>query len=161
MRNFLMLAAALLLAACQTVPDIAGFTREQVELLDASGFARVGDHFELGMQDRLLFEFDKDELRAEQSDRLHDLSAALLAVGIGGAIVEGNTDSVGTSSYNMDLSLRRAQAVKSALVSGGMRADRISAVGNGESNPLQSNRTAAGRSENRRVVMIVSPSDRF
>jgi outer membrane protein OmpA-like peptidoglycan-associated protein len=70
--------------------------------------------------------------------------------------IEGHTDSVGSDSYNQALSESRADAVKSALVSRGIPAQQIVAVGKGEAVPVASNDNAAGRQQNRRVEIIVS-----
>lgn len=70
--------------------------------------------------------------------------------------IEGHTDAQGAEAYNQTLSQRRADSVKTQLVSRyGIAADRINAVGFGESRPVASNDTAAGRAENRRVVAIM------
>jgi OOP family OmpA-OmpF porin len=143
------------LAACATVPQYPGFSKKQVALLEAEGFRPVDGHFELGLSDRLLFAVDDSGLAAAQLERLGKLASALREVGIVGARIEGNTDSTGTEQYNLNLSRRRADAVKSALVGGGMGDDAIEVVGLGESNPLESNATAEGRQENRRVVIVI------
>ena len=68
------------------------------------------------------------------------------------AVIEGHTDNVGKDAANQKLSERRAQAVKNYLVEKmGIAADRLSAKGFGESKPVDSNKTAEGRSKNRRV----------
>jgi outer membrane protein OmpA-like peptidoglycan-associated protein len=76
--------------------------------------------------------------------------------------VEGHTDSMGSDSYNQDLSQRRADAVRQALLSRGVATDRISATGKGESAPIASNESAGGRQQNRRVEIIIAnpPSER-
>lgn len=61
----------------------------------------------------------------------------------------------------IDLSIRRAHAVREALVRGGMEAGAVKAIGLGEANPIESNRTASGRQENRRVVIIITAADAF
>ena len=66
-------------------------------------------------------------------------------------IVEGHTDSTGSASYNKRLSKRRAEAVRDYFVSKGMAADKVEAVGFGETMPRVSNTTPEGRSVNRRV----------
>jgi outer membrane protein OmpA-like peptidoglycan-associated protein len=72
------------------------------------------------------------------------------------AQVEGFTDSVGSDSMNQDLSARRADAVRSALVSRGIAGDRIGTQGYGESFPVAGNDSAGGRQMNRRVEIVLS-----
>lgn len=69
--------------------------------------------------------------------------------------IEGYTDSSGNAAVNQAISLQRAQSVRSALVEKGVAASRITAVGMGETHPVASNDTAAGRAKNRRVVVIL------
>jgi OOP family OmpA-OmpF porin len=69
--------------------------------------------------------------------------------------VAGHTDSVGSEEYNMGLSDRRANSVKDYLISQGITATRLTARGYGESQPVASNDTDAGRAQNRRVELIV------
>ncbi len=70
--------------------------------------------------------------------------------------VEGHTDSVGSDSYNQQLSERRAASVRSYLVTAGVAPTAVATAGRGESSPVASNATAAGRQQNRRVELIVS-----
>ena len=150
----------LAVSACQTVPPpTKGFTTQQVAVLQANGFTQVDDHWELGIGDRVLFATDESALLVPQQDRLSGMARALLDVGIAGARVEGNADSTGSQAYNRQLSQRRAETVKGALVTGGMTGDAVQAVGLGNSNPIASNRTREGRRENRRVVIIISAID--
>lgn len=69
--------------------------------------------------------------------------------------VQGHTDSTGTPAYNLKLSERRANAVRDYLISQGVAATQLSAKGYGQTQPVASNATAAGRASNRRVVMHV------
>jgi outer membrane protein OmpA-like peptidoglycan-associated protein len=71
--------------------------------------------------------------------------------------VEGHTDSIGSNEYNMGLSNRRATAVKNLLVQRGISATRIEVVGFGETVPVASNNTEAGRQKNRRVEIKIAP----
>lgn len=74
-------------------------------------------------------------------------------------VIEGHTDSLGSESYNQSLSQRRAQAVVNVLTAEyGIDAERVSAVGYGESRPIASNDTNEGRAANRRVSAVVSAS---
>jgi OOP family OmpA-OmpF porin len=70
-------------------------------------------------------------------------------------LIEGHTDSVGTAEYNMLLSERRADSVRKALMDRGINAERIMTKGYGESYPVASNKTSAGRQRNRRVEIVV------
>jgi OOP family OmpA-OmpF porin len=66
-------------------------------------------------------------------------------------VVEGHTDNVGSEKSNQKLSEERANAVKNALIGNGVSASKISTIGYGESTPIATNKTAAGRAENRRT----------
>jgi OmpA-OmpF porin, OOP family len=74
--------------------------------------------------------------------------------------IEGYTDSKGTASYNLDLSQRRADAVRDFLIDHGISPNRIIARGYGEAEPVAANATTAGRRENRRVEVIVPRAGR-
>lgn len=69
--------------------------------------------------------------------------------------IEGYTDDIGTASYNLVLSKRRAESAMNYLISAGVPADRLSAVGYGMKDPVASNKTSAGRAANRRVEFVV------
>src|SRR5262245_26845300 len=69
-------------------------------------------------------------------------------------LIEGHTDNVGSDEYNQELSERRAQAVQAALFERGVDASQISTVGKGETTPVASNDTPAGRQQNRRVELV-------
>lgn len=70
--------------------------------------------------------------------------------------VEGHTDSVGSDDSNMTLSDKRAQAVRDFLVNAGVAGDQITASGKGEAEPVATNKTAAGRQQNRRVELVIT-----
>lgn len=89
--------------------------------------------------------------------KLDDVATALKAQKEGTRIVvEGHTDSRGGTAFNEDLSRRRAVAVRDYLVSQGVDAERIAAVGRGESEPVASNDSPEGRANNRRVEIVLS-----
>lgn len=154
-----LMILSLALAGCQTVPDRSGFTPRQVATLQQNGFEPVGDGWQFGMADRLLFASDESVLIPAQHGVIGAMARTLVAVDITGARVEGHTDSTGTAAYNEALSLKRAQAVADALGSGGMAPGALRVLGMGARLPVDSNRSADGRRENRRVVIIVSPAD--
>lgn len=162
-RNVIRMAFAvplfLSLAACVTLPEREGFTARQIEVLEGAGFRPVGSGYELGISNRVLFGFDSASIVPETATMLAGLSRQLLAAEIYGAGIVGHTDAVGEDEYNVRLSRSRAAAVRDALLAGGMDPSRMRVDGLGESDPIETNDTEAGRMQNRRVVIIVTPAD--
>ena len=107
-----------------------------------------------------LFDFDRSVVKPEGQVALNQLVAKLKAVTVEVVIVVGHTDSVGTNAYNLNLGQRRAEAVKRYLTSQGVEASRVYTDSKGENQPIASNKTAQGRSENRRVVVEVYGSSK-
>jgi OmpA-OmpF porin, OOP family len=109
------------------------------------------------VQLKVLFEFDKADVRAIYGDELMAIANAMKEHSDIQLQLEGHTDAIGTDAYNQDLSLRRVQAVKAKLTEVyGIPGNRISTVGFGESRPIADNSTDAGRAQNRRVIGQVS-----
>lgn len=105
----------------------------------------------------VLFEFDSAVVSGVYGSELSEMAAALRNQPGLSLTLEGHTDSVGAAEYNQSLSQRRVDAVKQQLVSNySIAADRVRAVGYGESRPIATNETAAGRAQNRRVVGVIS-----
>ena len=69
--------------------------------------------------------------------------------------IEGHTDNLGSSSYNLELSTARALAVKQALITLSIEEKRLSSKGSGESKPIADNTTDQGRAKNRRVEFVL------
>lgn len=99
------------------------------------------------------FDFDKATLRQEDVSELDKNVEALKAWGDVNIEVAGHTDSKGSDAYNMKLSQQRAEAVRNFLISRGVAADRLTAKGYGESQPVADNATEEGRFKNRRVEL--------
>lgn len=97
------------------------------------------------------FEFDSANLTAEAKSILDGALTAIRSSSSQNLNVEGHTDSTGSDSYNLDLSQRRAEAVVDYLVGHGIDRARLGAKGFGESAPVGTNDSAAGRAQNRRV----------
>ncbi|MBI3504411.1 MAG: OmpA family protein [Proteobacteria bacterium] len=100
------------------------------------------------------FLFDKSSLTPAAKDTLQQAVRILKEHMDSKVEIQGHTDNIGSDKYNQALSERRANSVKAFLVSQGIAADRISTRGFGETEPIGDNHTAAGRAQNRRVVII-------
>jgi outer membrane protein OmpA-like peptidoglycan-associated protein len=100
------------------------------------------------------FDFDKAVIRPEDYAKLDQNVDTLKKWGDVDVEVAGHTCNIGTDSYNMDLSRRRAEAVRHYLISKGVSADRLTVRGYGESQPVASNDTLEGRVMNRRVELV-------
>lgn len=101
------------------------------------------------------FEFDSARLTRQAEGRLDNVAQALQSSESMRVRVSGHTDSVGSDTYNQTLSQNRADSVKRYLVGAGIDGARLTTRGYGESRPVASNETAAGRAQNRRVELDV------
>ncbi len=104
----------------------------------------------------VLFDTNKSQLKAGGIRSLEKLAAFFKEYPERKALIEGFTDSTGSEDHNQQLSEQRANAVRTALVDMGIGSERLSTRGYGESFPVASNDTAAGRQLNRRVEIILS-----
>jgi outer membrane protein OmpA-like peptidoglycan-associated protein len=153
-RTGLKIAAAIGLAACQTTGQ-PHLTKRQVAALKSEGFERTTRGWEFGAQDRLLFPIDESRLTPEKRQDVARIALALVAVGIAHAALEGHADDTGSANHNLALSRERAEAVAKEMAASGFPAAGLTVVGLDEKYPVDSNRTSAGRRENRRVVVLV------
>jgi outer membrane protein OmpA-like peptidoglycan-associated protein len=104
----------------------------------------------------VLFDTAKYTLRPLAREKLARVSGIVLAHPGLNIEVEGHTDSVGSDEYNQKLSEQRANSVREYLLSQGLRSESLTAKGFGETTPVATNDTAAGRQQNRRVELVVS-----
>lgn len=116
---------------------------------------RVGEGLQVTFESGLLFPYDSDVLTAAAQQNLNTLATSLDKYPHTNIVVVGHTDSVGTDSYNLALSQRRANAAVNYLVGRGVTRTRLSAAGRGESEPVASNSSDAGRQQNRRVEVAI------
>ncbi len=127
----------------------------QLKELDAKKTAR-GLVITLG---DVLFDTNKTQLKSGGMRGVQRLADILKQYPKRNVLIEGFTDSTGSSSHNQELSDRRADAVRTALLDTGISADRIATRGYGVTFPVASNATAEGRQLNRRVEIVVSDDD--
>jgi outer membrane protein OmpA-like peptidoglycan-associated protein len=149
------LCAVVALSGCQMMPR-KGFSPAQIAVLQHEGFAPGDDGWELGLASKLLFGNNVGTLNDESRQRVDGVGRALGSVGIEALRVDGHTDDQGDRDYNLKLSLQRANAVADELVASGITRNTVTVRGMGDSIPVASNRTIAGRAQNRRVSIIVS-----
>lgn len=103
----------------------------------------------------ITFATDKAVLTSEAKASLDNIVAGLKGQPSMSLQIDGHTDSTGSPAYNMKLSKQRAASAKQYLVENGIDASRLQSEGYGESKPIASNKTKAGRAENRRVEFKV------
>jgi outer membrane protein OmpA-like peptidoglycan-associated protein len=109
----------------------------------------------LTLSGSVLFASNESTLLPAAQDRLNKVADALLKTKERNLTVEGFTDSQGSYDYNMVLSQRRADVVRSYLISRGYPGNLIQAQGIGEDRPVSDNNSAEGRANNRRVEIVV------
>jgi len=119
--------------------------------------SRVGDRIVLNMPSNVTFATDRDQVIPPFYPTLDSVALVLRKFDKTLIDVDGHTDSVGNAGYNMDLSNRRANSVANYLASRGVDQRRMSAMGYGLERPIASNATEAGRAQNRRVEIAISP----
>jgi outer membrane protein OmpA-like peptidoglycan-associated protein len=105
---------------------------------------------------KIYFETNSAKLKLISNSQLDDLAEILKRNPGVKLTIEGHTDNVGNDDYNMTLSQKRTESVRDYLIGKGVAADRLAAVGYGETKPIASNSTAAGKAKNRRVELKTS-----
>lgn len=120
---------------------------------------RVGEGIQVTFESGLLFDFDSDVIRGDARTNLNELANSLQQYPKTQLLIVGHTDAVGSDSYNLDLSDRRADSAARYLTMRGVDRDRIATRGMGEEEPVASNDTASGRQQNRRVEVAIYASE--
>ena len=130
--------------------------RKQLEGTGVS-VTRNGDDLILNMPGNITFSTDSSSLNPNFDEVLN--SVILVLKEFNKTLIEaaGHTDSVGSASYNQQLSYKRASSVANYLLNHGIAAERVLTAGMGESMPIASNSTPAGRQQNRRVELTLIP----
>jgi hypothetical protein len=103
----------------------------------------------------VFFDWDRSNLSAQALSTVQQAASAFKTRGSAQITATGHTDTSGSEAYNMALSLRRANAVKNALVQEGVPAQAISVIGRGEANPLVATGDGVREPQNRRVEIVI------
>ena len=128
---------------------------ELVKVLPDAQVTRVGEGIAVTFDSGILFPFNSDQLQQTGQENLRRLADSLKGNPDTEILLVGHTDSVGTDTYNEDLSVRRARMAASYLGGQGVAQGRLHTVGRGEMEPIASNDDDAGRSRNRRVEIAI------
>ena len=118
-----------------------------------------GDHLQVIMPSGLLFASDSSAISGQAQNDLYGLAQSLQQYPNSRVEIYGHTDSTASDAHNMDLSQRRAQSVGGILTAAGVSGSRLTMIGRGESQPVASNDTQAGRAQNRRVEILIRPTN--
>lgn len=130
--------------------------RQQLENTGVS-VTRVGDTIVLNMPNAITFDVNQSTLKQNAMPTLDSVILVLQEFDETRVNVLGHTDSTGAASYNQTLSEKRAGAVADYLLQRGLPYNRVNPIGYGETRPIADNNTAAGRDQNRRVELVLSP----
>jgi outer membrane protein OmpA-like peptidoglycan-associated protein len=122
---------------------------------------RVGEGIVVTFDSGLLFDFDSSALRPEARANLELLAESVNKYDNTEVLIVGHTDNVGTDAYNFGLSRRRAESASGYMAGQGVRPSRLSTSGKGESDPIATNDTEAGRQKNRRVEIVIYAGEEF
>ena len=135
--------------------------KELEQNIPGATIQRVGEGIAVTFPSGILFRFNSTDILPAGRDNLQQLAKSLENYPNSDILIVGHTDSVGTDAYNQDLSQRRAQAASAYLQSLGVPASRLQTQGRGETEPIESNDTDAGRARNRRVEVAIYASEAY
>ncbi len=136
--------------------------REIDNALPGAEVERVGEGIKLTLKENAVrFDTNKSSLTAAAQQNLDKLVPVFKEYGETNIVIYGYTDSTGAADYNLNLSEQRAASVRSYLASKGIASSRFTTTGMGIADPIASNETAEGRSENRRVEFAITANEKM
>ena len=153
-------AAVLLLGACASdseapATDGTGSTSGDGSVAGQAAPGSVED-FQVNVGDRVFFDYDSYEIRADAQDTLQKQAAWLQQYGQYAVTVEGHCDERGTREYNLALGERRANAVRNYLVALGIDGNRVQTISYGKERPESVDSNESAWAQNRRGVTVLS-----
>ena len=131
--------------------------RQQLAGVEAANIQRNANLLAVTFKSDFLFDVNSSNLKAGSYDEISRVAQVLNQYPQTSLQVAGYTDSTGSETYNQELSVKRAEAVKNALIGQGVNPARMTVIGFGESKPVADNSTEYGRQLNRRVVITITP----
>lgn len=133
--------------------------KELEENVENAQIERKGDQLEVKLNSAILFDTNEAELKPEAIADLAEFAGVLKEYEQTNLVIEGHTDSTGPENLNRRLSQERAESVVRFLESRGVDGSRLKSYGYGEAKPVGSNSTVEGRTQNRRVQIVIAPSE--
>ena len=134
---------------------------EMKKVLGDAEVRRVGEGIVIDFKEKVLFGFDRSDLGTNAATNLDKLINVLNKYPDTDIEILGHTDNKGTDEYNQGLSERRANSVSGYLNDHGITSGRVSTKGMGENDPIASNDTEEGRSQNRRVEFVITANEKM
>ena len=129
----------------------------QDKMLKKEGFILTDEGWSLGLPERLLFDFNKANIKPEHGQKINRLAKQLNKYDLHKLKIVGHTDDIGHPEYNQKLSEERAQSVASIFVQQGFKQNDLTVLGRGSSQPFVPNTSDENRANNRRVAVIIIP----
>jgi outer membrane protein OmpA-like peptidoglycan-associated protein len=123
--------------------------------IEGAKIERVGEGIKVTFESGILFDVDSAALRPAAQENLKKLASILQKYDDTEILIEGHTDATGPEEYNQTLSERRANSVNNYLTGMGVQKIRLTTVGYGEMQPVDTNDTPEGRQANRRVEVAI------
>ena len=129
----------------------------QVKMLKKEGFVLTEEGWSLGLPERLLFDFNKSDIKPENGKEIVRLAKQLNKYDLQKLKIVGHTDDIGNPEYNQKLSEERAQSVAGIFLKEGFKQTNLNVIGRGSNQPFVTSTSDENRASNRRVAIISIP----
>ena len=129
----------------------------QVKMLKKEGFVLTDEGWSLGLPERLLFDFDKTEIKSGHQNEIIHLATQLNKYDLHKLKIVGHTDNIGDPNYNQKLSEARAKSVATFFAHQGFNPNDLVVLGRGSTQPFVPNTSSENRASNRRVAVVIIP----
>ena len=141
---------------CPNEPETINGVKDEDGCPDKGKVLVIVTKDKIELQETVFFDSGRDKIQKRSFSLLDQVAQVMKAhPEIKKVRIEGHTDSDGAAEANLDLSKRRAKAVLTALVERGVESERLASEGFGETQPIASNKTRAGKAQNRRVDLAI------